>query len=120
MTLPELRVPRTGPPRKRLHPKSVFEHRQQPGENCPANSIYGHAKADTPLLEEPLEGPVFLRTGYGTKLPDLVAALNNKQIHIDLAGNIDSVHKKGTEVSPDPQHLRTGARRAGLPGSSWK
>jgi hypothetical protein len=84
---------------EKVCPKSVFTTGQTPGENCPASSIYGTAKAWTPLLDEPLEGPVFLRTGYGTVLPELTATLNSKQIHIVLAGKIDSVQKKGTEIS---------------------
>jgi hypothetical protein len=79
--------------------RKVFETGNTPGENCPAKSIYGHARATTPLLDAPLEGPVYLRTGYGTKLPELAAALNGPQISITLAGKIDSVHKKGTEGS---------------------
>jgi hypothetical protein len=60
------------------------------GEQCPAASIYGKAKAVTPILSDPLEGPVFLRSS-SHNLPDLVAALHNGQINIDLAGRIDSV-----------------------------
>lgn len=62
------------------------------GAQCPAASIYGKAKAWTPLLDRPLEGPVFLRSS-DHKLPDLVASLGG-QIHIDLDGRIDSVHKR--------------------------
>jgi hypothetical protein len=70
------------------------------GEQCPAKSVYGHAKAITPLLEEPLAGPVYLRSNGGERqLPDLVAALHSKDIDINLVGFIDSVHKKGTEKS---------------------
>jgi len=79
--------------------RKVFETGNTPGENCPRKSIYGKARATTPLLDAPLEGPVYLRTGYGTKLPELAAALNGPQISITLAGKIDSVHKKGTEGS---------------------
>jgi hypothetical protein len=70
------------------------------GEQCPARSVYGHAKATTPLLEEPIEGPVYLRSNGGERqLPDLVAALHSGQINIDLVGFIDSRQKKGSEVS---------------------
>ena len=31
-------------------------------EQCPTKSIYGHARAWSPLLEAPLEGPVYLRS----------------------------------------------------------
>jgi hypothetical protein len=61
---------------------------QVPGEKCPPASIYGHAKAITPLLDQPLEGPVVLRSS-SHKLPDLVAALHG-QIDISLDGVIDS------------------------------
>jgi hypothetical protein len=84
---------------KNVCTRKVFETGKNPGENCPKNSIYGKARAVTPLLEAPLEGPVYLRTGYGTKLPELAAALNGPQISITLAGTIDSVHQKGTEGS---------------------
>jgi hypothetical protein len=55
---------------------------------CPKASIYGKAKAITPLLDKPLEGPVYLRSS-SHELPDLVAALNG-QIDVDLVGRIDT------------------------------
>lgn len=58
------------------------------GEKCPAASIYGHARAITPLLDQPVEGPVYLRSS-SHNLPDLVAALGG-QINIDLVGRIDT------------------------------
>jgi hypothetical protein len=75
------------------------------GSECPKGSIYGHARAITPLLEKPLEGPVFLRSNGGErKLPDLVAALNG-QIDIALWGKVDSGPNHGLrntfEVVPD-------------------
>jgi hypothetical protein len=71
---------------------------------CPASSVYGHAEAWTPLLEEPLQGPVYLVGGYGYKLPALVAELNG-QIRVLLVGKVDSGPNKGIrntfEVVPD-------------------
>jgi len=61
-----------------------------PGENCPRASIYGYAKAITPVLDEPIEGPVFLRSS-SHPLPDLVAALHSGKININLDGRIDSI-----------------------------
>ena len=61
-----------------------------PGSQCPAASIYGYAKAITPLLDEPVQGPVFLRSS-SHNLPDLVAALHSGKIDINLVGRIDSV-----------------------------
>ncbi len=57
-------------------------------DNCPKRSIYGRARAFTPLLGKPLEGPVYLRSSNNT-LPDLVAHLEG-QVTIDLVGRIDS------------------------------
>jgi hypothetical protein len=66
-----------------------------PGANCPAGSIYGYAKAITPLLDEPVQGPVFLRSS-SHPLPDLVAALHSGRIDVNLVGRIDSV--KGGQI----------------------
>lgn len=54
---------------------------------CPSASQYGAATAVTPLLEKPLGGPVYLVTGFGTKLPALVADLDG-QIQIVLRGTV--------------------------------
>jgi hypothetical protein len=67
---------------------------------CPAKSILGHAVAYTPLLDRPLEGPVYFRSNGGERqLPDLVADLDG-QIHVTLVGFIDSVKvgKEGSRV----------------------
>jgi hypothetical protein len=58
------------------------------GAECPKGSIYGKARAITPLLDEPLSGPVYLRSS-DNPLPDLVAALHG-QIDVYLVGRIDS------------------------------
>jgi hypothetical protein len=55
---------------------------------CPKGSVYGAAKAWTPLLDQPLEGPVYLRSS-NNPLPDLVMALRG-QIAVNLVGRIDS------------------------------
>jgi hypothetical protein len=67
-----------------------FKEGKVPGEKCPAASIYGRAEAVTPLLSEPLKGPVYLRSS-SHNLPDLVAALHNNQVDFALDGRIDSV-----------------------------
>jgi hypothetical protein len=71
---------------------------------CPTTTIYGKAKAWTPLLEKPLEGPVYLVGGFGFKLPALVAELNG-QIRVLLVGKVDSGKNKGIrntfEAVPD-------------------
>ena len=61
-----------------------------PGEGCPAASIYGKVVAQTPILDGPLAGPIFLRSNGGERdLPDLVAALHG-QIDVSLVGFVDS------------------------------
>jgi hypothetical protein len=59
------------------------------GGGCPQRSIYGHVKAWTPLLDEPLEGPVYLRSS-NHELPDMVLALHGL-VDIESVGRIDSV-----------------------------
>ncbi|TMK58545.1 MAG: hypothetical protein E6G51_01990 [Actinobacteria bacterium] len=70
------------------HIGTVCTRVQYAADQCPAKSIYGYAKAWTPLLDKPLQGPVYLRSSNHT-LPDLVASLDGA-IHVDLAGRIDS------------------------------
>jgi uncharacterized repeat protein (TIGR01451 family) len=71
---------------------------------CPASTVYGKAKAWTPLLEKPLEGPVYLVGGFGYKLPALVAELDG-QIKVLLVGRVDSGKNHGIrntfEAVPD-------------------
>ncbi len=57
---------------------------------CPSGSVYGFARAFTPLLDKPLEGPVYLRSSDNL-LPDLVAALHG-QVDINLVGRVDTFH----------------------------
>jgi len=67
--------------------------------SCPPKSILGTATAYSPLLDQPLTGPVYFRSNGGEReLPDLVADLHG-QVHITLVGFIDSVKKKGDEIS---------------------
>lgn len=76
------------------HIGTVCTRVQFAADSCPAKAIYGHARAITPLLDEPLEGPVYLRSS-SHKLPDMVAALkgpNTRPIKVELDGRIDSVN----------------------------
>jgi hypothetical protein len=61
-----------------------------PGEKCPPGSIYGRASATTPLLDEAVSGPVFLRSS-SNPLPDLVIALHSPKINVNVVGRIDSI-----------------------------
>jgi hypothetical protein len=67
--------------------------------NCPPGSVLGKARAFTPLLEEPLEGPLYFRANGGERdLPDIVADLHGK-VHLVLVGFVDAVHKQESESS---------------------
>ncbi len=59
-------------------------------DNCPKKSIYGYARAFSPLLDKPLRGPVYLRSS-DNPLPDLVSDLRG-QVGIELDSRTDSVH----------------------------
>jgi hypothetical protein len=74
---------------EQAHIKTICTRVQFAANACPGGSVYGRARAVTPLLDQPLEGPVYLRSS-SNPLPDLVADLNG-QIHVVLAGRIDSV-----------------------------
>ncbi|MGE5527103.1 MAG: hypothetical protein ACM3Q9_00380 [Methanosarcina sp.] len=74
------------------HIRTICTRVQYAKDNCPRASIYGYARAYTPLLDKPLQGPVYLRSSNHT-LPDLVASLGG-QIHVDLSARIDSVHQR--------------------------
>jgi hypothetical protein len=84
------------------HIGTVCTRVQFAADKCPAESVYGYAKAVTPLLDNPLEGPVYLRSS-NHPLPDLVADLHG-QFDIELSGRIDSANggiRNTFETVPD-------------------
>jgi hypothetical protein len=86
------------------HIVTICTRVQFAAHNCPKGSVYGEAKAWTPLLSKPLAGPVYLRSNGGEReLPDLVVALRG-ELEVDLVGYIDS-HRGGIrtrfEAVPD-------------------
>jgi hypothetical protein len=70
--------------------KTVCTRPQLASQTCPKAAIYGHAQAKSPLLGNPLRGPVYL-VSSSHELPDLVADLRG-QINIQLHGVISSKH----------------------------
>jgi hypothetical protein len=69
---------------------------------CPQGAVYGHVRAFTPLLTEPLEGPVYLRSS-NHKLPDLVFDLHGI-VDVEASARIDSIHggiRTSFEAVPD-------------------
>jgi len=84
------------------HIGTVCTRVQFAAEKCPPESVYGYATAVTPLLDKPLQGPVYLRSS-NHPLPDLVADLQG-QFDIELAGRIDSANggiRNTFETVPD-------------------
>jgi hypothetical protein len=72
------------------------------GSQCPPGSVYGHIEAVTPILDEPLSGPVYLRSS-DHNLPDVVFALHG-QVNAEAAVRIDSVKgglRASIEDAPD-------------------
>lgn len=82
------------------HFRNICTKVQFAAEECPAGSIYGFAKAKTPLIDEPLEGPVYLRSTTEPDkyvLPDLVIALKGPPslpVEVNLNGHVDSVRHR--------------------------
>jgi hypothetical protein len=70
------------------HIRTVCTRVQFAADRCPRGSVYGRAVAFSPLLDEPLRGPVYLRSS-SHKLPDLVLALRG-QVEVEAVGRIDS------------------------------
>lgn len=71
------------------HIDTVCTRRQFANGQCPDGSVYGYATAETPLLGEPLKGPVYLRASDNT-LPDMVAAISAGGLPIEVVGRVSS------------------------------
>jgi hypothetical protein len=84
------------------HIKTICTRVQFAADACPKNAQYGYIKAWTPLLDEPLQGPVWLRSS-NHKLPDLIFDLHGL-VDVEVATRIDSAHggiRATVEDSPD-------------------
>jgi hypothetical protein len=75
------------------HIRTVCTRVQFAAKQCPKGSIYGHVTATTPLLDETLKGPVYLRSS-DNELPDTVAVLRGPDslpVEIEGVARIDSI-----------------------------
>ncbi len=54
---------------------------------CPAASVVGHAKAITPLVPVPLEGPAYFVSNGAEAYPNLIVVLQGYGVTIDLVGD---------------------------------
>ena len=88
------------------HIRTICTRPQFAAQQCPKAAIYGEAEAVSPLLDQPLKGPVYLRSSDNT-LPDLVVALRgpaHQPVEVDLVGRIDSANggiRNTFELVPD-------------------
>ena len=82
-----------------------FKEGATEGEKCPPGSVIGRAKAVTPILDRPLEGPIYLRSNPERELPDIAASLQGQEISVVAVGHTDSAKGGGLrntfEVIPD-------------------
>jgi hypothetical protein len=84
------------------HIRTICTRVQFAADACPKGAQYGFIKAWTPLLDEPLAGPVYLRSS-SHKLPDLVFDLHGL-VDVEVATRIDSFKggiRAKVESAPD-------------------
>jgi hypothetical protein len=70
------------------HIGTICTRVQLAASSCPARSVYGFARAQSPLLADPLAGPVYL-VSSNHELPDLLVDLEG-QVEVRLRGVISS------------------------------
>lgn len=79
---------------EQAHIRTICTRVQFAADACPRGSIYGRARATSPLVDYAVEGPVYLRSS-SNPLPDLVMALRgpaSTPIEVDVVGRIDSIN----------------------------
>jgi hypothetical protein len=55
--------------------------------SCPTASVVGHAKAITPVLPVPLEGPAYFVSHAGEEFPSLIVVLQGYGVTVELVGS---------------------------------
>jgi hypothetical protein len=83
---------------------SVCNQAQFAAGSCPPGSVLGSAKATTPLLAAPLQGPVYLGSSGPKQPPELLADLDGA-VHVVLEGRLKVTKagavQAGFEALPD-------------------
>jgi len=75
------------------HFRTICTRVQFAANACPPGSVYGHVKAFSPLVDYPLEGPVYLRSS-DNELPDLVVTVQgppHQPVKAAVVARIDSI-----------------------------
>lgn len=75
------------------HFRTICTRVQFAADACPEGSVYGHVKAFSPLVDYPLEGPVYLRSS-DNELPDLVMTVKgppHQPVEAAAVARIDSI-----------------------------
>ena len=84
------------------HIRTICTRVQFAANACPKGAIYGHVKAFSPIVDYPVQGPVYLRSS-DHNLPDLVFDLRGpvyQPVHVVVALRIDS-HKGQIRVTAE-------------------
>jgi hypothetical protein len=96
------------------HIRTICTRVQFAADSCPKGAQYGYIKAWTPLLEEPLQGPVWLRSS-NHKLPDMVFDLHGL-VDVEVVTRIDSARggiRATVNDSPDAPLTKVELRMQG-------
>lgn len=96
------------------HIRTICTRVQFAVDACPAGAQYGTIEATTPLLDEPLKGPVWLRSS-DHNLPDLVFDLQGL-VDVEVSTRIDSVRggiRASIEGAPDAPITKVVLRMQG-------
>jgi hypothetical protein len=96
------------------HIRTICTRVQFAEKACPKAAQYGFIKAWTPLLDDPLEGPVYLRSS-NHKLPDLLFDLHGL-VDVEVATRIDSARggiRATVESAPDAPISKVELRMQG-------
>jgi hypothetical protein len=103
---------------EQAHIGTVCTRVQFAADQCPPASVYGTASVQTPLLDYPLAGNLYLRSS-DNELPDLVPDLRgpaHQPLRLEAAGRTDSIRggiRNTFDFIPDAPFTRLTARLAG-------